>query len=441
MSAARGYALPLAFAPAAQRVDARQRPRVRAAARTCALAAAIVAFVISSMTLYGLGVMYDTPGGSALAKLHPATYLAVLALILEATSRPRPFAYLAALPLRFPGAALFVVNLTLIILYAALFAGEPVTPLVDSFLVAVILLTLYEDFSETERRTLRRALHVVMLANACLGILEFAFHFRLTPFVAGGRPILGDYRSTALLGHPLLNAGSTALYAAMLMLGADRTLKAPLRLALLAIQLVALIAFGGRTSLALAAIVVVFTGLHALAELVGGRRFDLRAALAAAVIAPLAAAAMAAAWFGGALAPLIERFTADRGSAQARIVIFDFFNAFSLEDILIGPDQQRLATLQNTLGVEYGIENGWLGLVFQYGALMSAFFIVGLAALIGELWRRAKSGAWVIVLIFLLQASSSASLSVKSFEFNQFAILMLAVFDRRAGKAAPGASA
>jgi hypothetical protein len=438
VSASRGFALPFAFAPAAQ---VRQRPRLRAAARICALAAAIVAFVVSSMTLYGLGIMYDTPGGGALEKVHPATYLAVLALILEAASRPRPLAYLAALPLRFPGAALFVVNLTLIIVYATLLARQPVTPLIDSFLVAVILLMLYEDFSEAERRALRRALHVVMLANACLGIAEFAFHFRLTPFVAGGRLIVGDYRSTALLGHPLLNAGSTTLYAAMLMLGADRALKIPLRLALLTIQLVALIAFGGRTSLALAMLVAAFAALRALGELFGGRRFDLRAALAAALIAPLAVVAMVAAWSGGALAPLIERFVADRGSAQARFVIFDFFSAFSPEDILIGPDPQRLTSLQNTLGVEYGIENGWLGLVFQYGAVMSAFFIIGLGALIAELWVRAKSGAWVIVLVFLLQASSSASISVKSFEFNQFAILMLAVFDRRAGKAAAGAIA
>jgi hypothetical protein len=438
VSALRGFAPPLAFVPAA---EARERPRLRAAARACAIAAAIVAFVVSSMTLYGLGVMYDAPGGGSLEKVHPATYLAVLALILEAASRPRPLAYLGALPLRFPGAALFVVNLALIVIYATLLAREPVTPLIDSFFVAVILLALYEDFSEAERQILRRALHVIMLANASLGILEFAFHFRLTPFVAGGRLIVGDYRSTALLGHPLLNAGSTTLYAAMLMLGADRTLKAPLRLALLTIQLVALIAFGGRTSLGLAMVVVAFAALRALGELVGGRRFDLRAALAAALIAPLVIAAMAAAWSGGALAPLIERFVADRGSAQARFVIFDFFNAFSLEDVLIGPDPQRLTSLQNTLGVEYGIENGWLGLVFQYGAVMSAFFIVGLAALIGELWRRAKSGAWVIVLVFLLQASSSASLSVKSFEFNQLAILMLAVFDRRAAKAAGGAAA
>jgi hypothetical protein len=50
-----------------------------------------------------------------------------------------------------------------------------------------------------------------------------------------------------------------------------------------------------------------------------------------------------------------------------------------------------------------------------------------------EFWRRAKSGAWAIILMFLVQVSASASLSTKTLAFNQFAILMLAVFDRRAG--------
>jgi hypothetical protein len=419
---------------------ANDRQPLRAAARACAFAAAITAFVVSAMALQALGVSYEAPGGGALQKLHPATYLAALAVILEAASRPRPLAYLAALPLRFPGAALFAVNLALIVAYAALFQKTPIAPLIDTFAIGAVLLALYEDFSPGERAALRRALHVVMLVNAVLGMAEFALDFRLTPFVAGGRPILGDYRSTALLGHPLLNAGTTTLYAAMLILGADRALRLPLRLVLTTIQLVALVPFGGRTSLTLAIVVVFLAALKPIGETAGGRRFDLRAAIAAAFVIPLAAAAAAAAWFGGALTPLIERFSADRGSAQARVVAFDLFGAFSFQDILVGPDPQRLATLQNTLGIEYGIENSWLGLVFQYGALMTAFFLIGFAALLWELWRRAKSGAWAIMLLFLVQVSSSTGLSVKTLAFNQFAILMLAMFDRRAsgGAAARG---
>ena len=414
---------------------AHDRQPLRFAARFCAFAAAIVAFAVSAMALQALGVAYEAPGGGMLQKLHPATYLAGLALVLEAASRPRPLAYIAGLPQRFPGAALLVVNLALMVVYAALFQRTPIAPLIDTFVVGAIMLALYEDFSDRERAALRLILHVILSVNACLGLAEYAFHFRLTPFVAGGRPIVDDYRSTALLGHPLLNAGTTTLYAAMLILGADRAIRPPLRLAMTATQLIALVAFGGRTSLILALVVVFVAALKPFGEALGGRRFDLGGALAAALVAPLVVAAATAAWLGGALAPLLERFAADRGSAEARLVALDLFNAFSFEDILLGPNPERLATLQNTLGIEYGVENSWLGLVFQYGALMSIFLIAGFTALLAEFWRCAKSGAWALTGLFLLQVSSSATLSVKSFAFNQFAILMLAVFDRRAAVA------
>ena len=172
----------------------------------------------------------------------------------------------------------------------------------------------------------------IMFVNACLGIAEFAGHFRLTPFVAGGRLIVDDYRSTALLGHPLLNAGSTGLYALMLFFGADRALKAPLRLAMFLIQLVALVAFGGRTALVLTGVTIALGSLRPLADFLRGRPFDMRWALAGALAVPILLAAVATlSRCPAALDPLIERFTDDRGSAQARVVIFELFDAFSLE--------------------------------------------------------------------------------------------------------------
>jgi len=414
-----------------------ERALARNAATVLTFLGAISAFVISSMTLDRLGVRYDAPGGVILQKLHPATYLMLLALIVDAARRPDPLAYAAALPGRFPGAAFFAVNWVLITSYAVLFRRLPAAPLIDSFFCAVAILVLYEGLSEAERAKLRLLLHVVLFVNACLGIAEFVGHFRLTPFVAGGRPILHDYRSTALFGHPLLNAGSTSLYALMLFFGGDRAIRPALRFGLLAVQLAALVVFGGRTSLVLTFLAIALGSLRPIADVLRGRRFDMRWALVAAFAAPAAIAALVAVSLAGGLDPLIQRFTDDRGSAEARVVIFELFDAFSLQDILFGPDPDRLASLQYTLGIEYGIENGWLGLVFQYGALMTMTFLLGLLALIYEFWRRSKSYGAVLVFLFLLEASSSASVSVKSFAFNHFAILLLVVFDWRVSSDKP----
>lgn len=230
----------------------------------------------------------------------------------------------------------------------------------------------------------------------------------------------------------MLNAGTTGLYALMLFFGADRALKQPLRLVQFLIQLVALVAFGGRTALVLTLLTIGLGSLRPIADFLRGRPFEMRWAMAGALAVPILLAAIATTALNGGLDPLIERFTDDRGSAQARVVALELFDAFPPADILFGPDPERLASLQNTLGIEYGVEDSWLGLLFQYGALMTLTFSLGFFALLYEFWRRANSYAIVLVAVFIVEISSAASISVKSFTFNQFAILLLVIFDWRA---------
>lgn len=412
-----------------------ERSSLANAAIALVVVAAIASFVISSMTLAALGIPYEAPGGSFLTKLHPATYLCGLALAATLAAKPDPAAFVASLPRHYPGATFFVVNWALIVAFVGLFQHTPIMPLADSFFCALAMLLLYEELDEPARLALRRLLHLVMLANACLGIFEFLTHTRLTPFVVGGKLLSEDYRSTALFGHPLLNAGTAGAYSLMLFFGADRAIGPVLRFALILVQLVALVPFGGRTSIVLTLATMGLGSLRAIADLLRGKRFDMRIGAALALGMPIAVGATVAIFGAGYLDQLIERFTDDKGSAQSRIVALQLFEAFSIEDILLGPDPERLASLQSTLGIEYGIENGWIGLVFQYGALMSGLFIAGLFALLWEFWRRSRIFASVILVDFLIQISSSASISVKSFVFNQFAILLLVVFDARAARA------
>ncbi|MBV8474389.1 MAG: VpsF family polysaccharide biosynthesis protein, partial [Hyphomicrobiales bacterium] len=245
------------------------RPLAGRLAVALTFAAVATSFVFSSMALAALGVPYDAPGGNLLQKVHPATYVSLAALVAAFAARRDSLSAIADLPRRSPGAAVFVVNWVLIVVYAQAFQHIPAAPLIDSFSSALAVLVLYEDLAERERARLRVLLHAIMLANACLGLAEFAGHFRLTPFVAGGRLIVEDYRSTALLGHPLLNAGSTSIYALMLFFGADRALKSPLRVALLLVQLAALVAFGGRTALVLTLVTLALGSLRPIADVLG----------------------------------------------------------------------------------------------------------------------------------------------------------------------------
>jgi len=387
----------------------------------------VITFGVSAMLLSTMGIKYDEPGGSFLQKLHPASWCAALALGVKILSFRHRSNYIVGLPIRFPGAACFTLGWLLLILFAVVVQHAPITTLVDTFFCSVVFLILFTDADETTRRQIRLIVHGMLFANACIGISEFITHLRLTPFVTGGKIILHDYRSTAILGHPLVNSATTAGYALMLFLGADRTIPWLLRCFLIGVQLVALVAFGGRSAIVFCVVLGAIGFLRPAADLLVGKRFDMRMALFSMLALPLVFGAAAAAASGGYLDNIVERFVDDKGSAYARVVMLQLFDSFSMEELLLGPDPARLDSLMNLLGIEYGIENSWVAFIFMYGGLMSALFVTGFVFLLWDLWRRTGPGATLLMIYLLAQLSSAAGISVKSFLLNQFVIMLLAI--------------
>lgn len=382
-------------------------------------------FLLSPMMLSLLGVAYDTVGGAAWQKIHPASYFATLALAANFLARRRLVPRLAGFVANYPGALLFAAMWAAMFVYAAAVQHTPVTALIDTFLVAFAVLILYDDLTPGGREFLRVFLHGVMFANASIGIVEFVAHVRLTPFVAAGMAVPDDYRSTALLGQPLTNAGTTGAYILCLLLGGDRRLSAMARGALLVPQVLAMPAFGGRTAIIMTGAIATMLLARVLAGVMLGRRFDIRVAIAALLGAPLLGLAGVAAIYGGALDNLITRFVDDKGSAKARLLMFRLFDEFPLEDQLFGPRPEQLQSTLTKLGIEIGIENTWLSLMFQYGALMEACFVIGLVGLCFEFWRRSRRGAWMLFVYFIVIVTSATGLASKTLQFCQFSILLL----------------
>src|SRR5579862_3920644 len=67
------------------------------AARRLACAAVLVNMVVSANLLYVIGINYTAPGGNPLAKLHPGTYLALLAFACTLWGRRDPLGALQEL--------------------------------------------------------------------------------------------------------------------------------------------------------------------------------------------------------------------------------------------------------------------------------------------------------------------------------------------------------
>ncbi len=389
----------------------------------------VAVFSVSPMALGAMGVNYDSVGGAMWQKLHPATYTAALALAVHISGQRRPLAYIRALPARFPGATFFFVIWILLIAYAALVQHLPITALIETYLIAVVALIMHDDLTTGSRAFIRVFLHVILFVNSTIGVFEFVTHLRLFPYVLSGEEVTGDYRSTALLGHPLLNAATTGAYVLCLFFGADAALAPLARVLLIGVQILGLAAFGGRTAIMMCTLIISGGLLKDFGLLLMGRRFDLRRLLLFIFITPVVLGAIGYAVSAGVFDDLIGRFVDDNGSAEARVIMVKMFDAFDVADLMLGPNPDLVSSTQRSLGIAVGIENTWVALMFQYGALMTAFFICGLLALFWEFWRQARRGAIFLFLYFFVIISSAIGLAAKTTMFIEFAILLLFMFN------------
>jgi len=387
-------------------------------------------FTVSPMSLSLLGVEYDSADSPFWQKLHPSTFVALLAFAVDLLLRRHPLRWIASLPERFPGAAYFLCMWALLLAHGLLNQRTQVTTLFEPYALAIIALSMIEDMRAPQRNALRTILHVAICLNATIGVFEYVTQERLFPYVIGGAPVIGDRRATALLGHPLLNASTTGAYILCLALGGDAKLTAIWRSIALLVTALGMIAFGGRTAIAVSSIFLAAIALRKGASLLSGARFPAAGALAAFVIAPALSAVFVGAAQAGVFDAFLSRYVDDNGSGEARLIALQLFDRFELGEILLGPRSDVVDSALASLGIEIGIENNWLALLFHYGAWMTVFFCMGLFALLFEYWRLCRSGATILFVYFLAIISSAIGLAAKTVIFAQFAVVLLVLFSR-----------
>ncbi|MBL8589041.1 MAG: VpsF family polysaccharide biosynthesis protein [Methylobacteriaceae bacterium] len=385
----------------------------------------VALFLISPMLLTEWGVVYELAGGSVIEKIHPGTWAILLALGLVSLRFGNPLAFAARAVAVFPGTAPFLLAFVYLLGHAILVQKTPFTPIIDSFLLPFAALLTLSTTEDALRRRLALALHAALVVNAAIGLGEYLFGFRLTPYVAGEFVIEEDWRSTALLGHPLSNALTTGVYLITLSLGGGRDLPAPLRAVALALCLASMIAFGGRASLVLSLAIM---GAVFAARCVGvlrGGRVDLRVVAALAALTPIVAVGLTELYAAGFFDQMLERFVNDRGSAKARLIMFGLFRALSWPEVLFGPDLGKIQALQNLEGVEYGLESFFIAYILTYGLIVSLFFFVGLAFFCREIVRASRPVAIAPLMFFFTVAATSVSLSAKTTTFGMLVALLL----------------
>lgn len=413
----------------------------------------------SATLLEHIGYHYITPGGFPWEKFHPGTIIACCALAVRIVSADSPKAEARWLLASDPLITLYVVAIVFAAAHAALISKNPVTGLVDTLLLPVILLALIKDLDPRIRRSLALMICAIMGLNACIGIAEFLTGWRLVPvapsgFVmpdpslpldpdvdAGVLAALSDWRSTALLGHPLENAFMTGTMILCLAAPGARWIPPAVRFPLMALSLVAMAAFGGRSSLVLSVLGAFLFGAWAIARhLAVGASIPKRRAAIALFALPVVSALVFTAVQAGFFDKFVMRFIEDNGSADARIQMWQMLDPFTTTQILLGPDPEVARVQQRLIGLELGIESFWLGLTLAYGLIVASMLFIGLGLLAWRVVTLSGPGGAAIMLYYFVNASTSTSLSSKTTTFGLVVLMTVLILQssRRSDILIPG---
>jgi hypothetical protein len=413
----------MVLAPAIEQINRRTFGHALAGGLT-AVAVALL-FLVSGLMLQAMGIAYDTAGGALWQKIHPATYAAFLAVICLALARVDIVGFIDDVARWHKGTMLFLGLWVLLFVHVAVFVHSSIAPIVDTFLLPVMLLILLTRVSEAQASTLAIFVHAAMTANALIALFEFSTGARLTPLVAENITLVADWRSSALLGHPLQNALLTATYTLIMVQGGGRDLSRMVRLGVIVLQIAALVVFGGRVATLL---LLAFAGVALTIQLWRAVRLrqltSMNAAIFAAIVT-MTVVGLALLIGGGFFDLFLKRFAQDQGSADARVAMFDLLSQMPFFAFLFGSDPEHVATLQRLEGIEFGIESFWVAFVAFYGIVISIPFFAGLIAFLLDVKRMARAPAGWAIFFFIAVCSTSLSLAGKTTAFAIFVAMVL----------------
>jgi hypothetical protein len=396
----------------------------------------ITTLTISTTMLTDWHVHYATPGGIILEKFHPATYFTFLAFFLLLVRHGNP---VGQINLIFSDAKLVLVYLFawFCLLLQMLVLERPFTAIVDTFLQPAMLCLIIWQLSAWQKKPLVWSFHLAMLLNVVLGYYEYFSGHRLFPLILGDVTVMGEWRSAALLGHPLTASGLVGGYVLALVLRPRLCPPAVVRLPLIAFCLASLMAFGGRTSLVTVLCVLGLVVALELFRVVRGGRTSLPMAVVVICLLFVASAGIFAAFESGFFDKMLLRFSSDKGSTLARYATFSLLSHFDWSELILGPNPVRASALATQYGLAYGIEDFWVSCAVQFGIVCTALLSIGLGALFVEIARRSSGAVWAIILLMLVIAASSVSFSSKNIQLSEFILLIALLLPRDPRAAAP----
>jgi hypothetical protein len=391
----------------------------------------MVLFAVSGGVLWPLGINYEGVTGDAASKIHPFTYLTILVFGWHALGSRHVLDYIIRTIQRTPASLLLIVAGTALFCQIVARNGAGMAGAIDTYVGPGLLVMLLGWAGEKDLRKVEITLHLLMAVNALMALIEFATDTRFFPYRFDGELFPTDTRSTALQGHPLVNAIVTACYVLALFNG-GRSIPSQLKFPMIGLQLAALVTFGGRSefvvTLLLGSFYLITRGKHLRRRprvpLLGVAALVLIIFLAPILVIPPLSA-------GGFFDALLGRFGSDGGSANARLEMFDLFSRIPMRDLLIGPDLDLIDGLRRVSGLEWGIENPIVKTVLYQGMFTAILLTTAVVLFLREIAGRCQSGVWLPVLAFSILLMTAETIGGKTTVLAKFVVIVLSMYRHR----------
>ena len=393
----------------------------------------VLLFVVSANVLDLIGYDYSAIEGSPLTKIHVATYVLVLVSLVFVVSYPNTkdlFRYYLATKL---GTIYFIFAATFALINIVADRRNGFGMYFDTDLHLFLCCMLLPFVPPASMDKLERFLHAFFAVNAFLAVIELVTGgniFPLTTYSPDGLVTL-EPRATALLSHPLHAATLTSVYIVSLLIGAGGSLRSQWRVPMIALQVVALLAFGGRTALLLTlALMTVVLAWQAL-RFTAGRTVSRNGVVATAAIVPVGIAVVSALAYLGFFDQFLDRFTEDGGSARSRVLMLPLLQSFNWTDLLWGASTDFVRAQIYSFGLEWGVENPFFQMSVYQGVVVAFVILTGLLLVLYEAWRRLLPQAIFPIAIYLLLCNTFGSFAGRFINLSIFMIVVSTLFRRR----------
>jgi hypothetical protein len=403
--------------------------------------AVLASFTISGNTLNILGTHYAEPGGNPVLKIHPATYLAVMAAIASLVSGSTAQSRIGYIFGKAPALFFFIGFTIFCAAFSAINVGITGAGVyVDNYLSAGAIAIAMFSATGRQRRVIAHLIIVLCVINVLLSLAEYVHQEHFIPLQINSDDGTGfalddkteEFRPCGLYTHPLTGAMATAFG---LFLALETKMRFRTTAICIGIFAIGLLGFGGRAALLvtiglIGVRVVVTLARDFLHGRINGRLMG-TIFMAVCLLGPLTTYLLTETPVGGRLAA--RAYYDD--SAEVRSDQWQVLSKVNTHQALYGTPVADLALIYEQVGLK-GVENPIILIFLNLGIIGSPILILGLVIYFLYLRQAYPESGWLLLAAAFIFFSSN-SIGVKSpdlFMMTACAVTMRRQLEDRSGR-------